>query len=53
VSREIGSNITGVQGDVSNSGDHDRLFAPIQWKKGTLDSVFAHVGIANYVLVLP
>jgi NAD(P)-dependent dehydrogenase (short-subunit alcohol dehydrogenase family) len=26
--KEIGSNVTGVQGDVSNLGDLDRLFAP-------------------------
>ena len=26
---EIGSNVTGVQGDVSNLGDLDRLFAQI------------------------
>jgi NAD(P)-dependent dehydrogenase (short-subunit alcohol dehydrogenase family) len=28
--QEIGSNITGVQGDVSNLGDLDRLFAQIK-----------------------
>jgi NAD(P)-dependent dehydrogenase (short-subunit alcohol dehydrogenase family) len=44
--REIGSNVTGVQGDVSNPGDLDRLFAQIQREKGTLDIVFANVGVA-------
>jgi len=43
--KEIGSNVTAVQGDVSNLGDLDRLFAQIQREKGTLDIVFANAGI--------
>jgi NAD(P)-dependent dehydrogenase (short-subunit alcohol dehydrogenase family) len=43
--REIGSTVTGVQGDVSNLGDLDRLFAHIQREKGTLDIVFANAGV--------
>ena len=46
--KEIGSNVTGVQGDVSNLGDLDRLFAQIQREKGKLDSVFANAGVAKY-----
>ncbi len=34
--KEIGSNVTGVQGDVSNLGDLDRLFAQIKQEKGRL-----------------
>jgi len=45
---EIGSNVTGVQGDVSNLGDLDRLFAQIDREKGTLDVVFANAGVARY-----
>ena len=45
--KEIGSHVTGVQGDVSNLGDLDRLFAHIKREKGTLDSVFAKAGIAT------
>src|SRR5215813_211489 len=45
---EIGSNVTGVQGDVSNLGDLDRLFAQIKREKGRLDIVFANAGIARY-----
>jgi NAD(P)-dependent dehydrogenase (short-subunit alcohol dehydrogenase family) len=45
---EIGSNVTGVQGDVSNLGDLDRLFAQIKRDKGTLDIVFANAGVAKY-----
>src|SRR5258707_6676935 len=45
--KEIGGNVTGVQGDVSNLGDLDRLFAQIKREKGKLDIVFAHAGIAK------
>src|SRR3977135_897207 len=45
---EIGRNVTGVQGDVSNLGDLDRLFAQIKREKGKLDVVFANAGIAKY-----
>jgi NAD(P)-dependent dehydrogenase (short-subunit alcohol dehydrogenase family) len=48
VVREIGENATGVQGDVSNLGDLDRLFAQIKREKGRLDIVFANAGIAKY-----
>src|ERR1700680_1986321 len=46
--REIGRNVIGVQGDVSNLGDLDRLFAQIKQEKGKLDIVFANAGIAKY-----
>jgi NAD(P)-dependent dehydrogenase (short-subunit alcohol dehydrogenase family) len=46
--QEIGSNITGVQGDVSNLGDLDRLFAQIKQEQGTLDIVFANAGVAQF-----
>lgn len=45
--QEIGRNVTGVQGDVSNLADLDRLFAQIQREKGKLDIVFANAGIAR------
>jgi NAD(P)-dependent dehydrogenase (short-subunit alcohol dehydrogenase family) len=45
--KEIGRNVTGVQGDVSNLGDLDRLFAQIKREKGKLDIVFANAGGAN------
>ena len=43
--QEIGSQVIGVQADVSNLGDLDRLFAHIQREKGKLDIVFANAGI--------
>ena len=46
--KEIGSNVTGVQGDVSNLGDLDRLFAQIKREKGKLDIVFANAGGAEF-----
>src|ERR1700752_1192067 len=46
--KEIGSNVTGVQGDVSNVADLDRLFAQIKQEKGKLDIVFANAGVARY-----
>jgi NAD(P)-dependent dehydrogenase (short-subunit alcohol dehydrogenase family) len=46
--KEIGSHVTGVQGDVANLGDRDRLFAHIKREKGRLDSVFANAGVATY-----
>src|SRR5258705_2893097 len=44
---EIGRNVSGVQGDVANLGDLDRLFAQIKREKGRLDIVFANAGFAN------
>ena len=44
----IGRNVAGVQGDASNLGDLDRLFAQIERDKGRLDIVFANAGAAKY-----
>ena len=46
--KEIGRNVTGVQGDVANLGDLDRLFAQIKREKGKLEIVFANAGVARY-----
>ena len=46
--KEIGHDVTGAQGDVSNLDDLDRLFAQIKREKGKLDIVFANAGIAKY-----
>jgi len=46
--KEIGSNVTGIQGDVSNLGDLDRLFEQIKREKGKLDILFANAGTAKY-----
>jgi len=46
--KDIGENVTGVQGDVSNLADLDRLCAQIKHQKGKLHTVFANAGIAKY-----
>jgi NADP-dependent 3-hydroxy acid dehydrogenase YdfG len=46
--KEIGRNVTAAQGDVSNHGDLDRLFAQIHREKSKLDVVFANAGLAKY-----
>ena len=37
----VGRNVAGVQGELSNAGDLDRVFAQIEREKGKLDVVFA------------
>ena len=46
--KEIGKNVAGVQGNVANLGDLDRLFVRIKSEKGKLDVVFANAGVAKY-----
>ena len=46
--KEIGGNVSSVQGDASNLGDLDRLFALIKREKGKLDIVFANAGTADF-----
>lgn len=49
--KEIGRNVTPIQGDVAKLADLDRLFAHIKREKGRLDIVFANAGIARYSLL--
>ena len=49
--KEIGKNVTGVQGDVSNHSDLDRLFGQIKRERGKLDILFANAGVARYALL--
>ena len=46
--KQIGKNVTAIQGDVSNLDDLDRLFAQIKKEKGNIDIVFANAGVARY-----
>jgi len=48
----IGKNVTGVQGDVANLGDLDRLYAQIAKEKGRIDVLFANAGIGNQMAPL-
>src|SRR5205823_5166391 len=43
--KQIGKNITGVQGDVSNLKDLDRLYDTAKEQKGRIDVLFANAGI--------
>ena len=45
--KAIGSNVTGVQGDVSKLADLDRLYETVG-KKGRLDIVFANAGFGEF-----
>jgi len=42
--KEIGKNVTAIQGDVANLSDLDRLYAAVKEKKGHLDIIFANAG---------
>ncbi len=41
------NNVTGVQGDVSNLADLDRLYARVRRQKGHVDILFANAGIGE------
>lgn len=47
--KDIGACVTGVQGDVSNLNDLDRLYEQIRQEKGRLDVVFANAGGGEFV----
>ncbi|MGA8084008.1 MAG: SDR family oxidoreductase, partial [Candidatus Nitrosopolaris sp.] len=43
--KQIGKNVTGVQSDVSNLADLDRLYETVKQQKGRIDVLFANAGI--------
>ena len=47
--REIGGIATGVQGDVSNLADLDRLYDMVKQKHGHIDVLFANAGSGEFV----
>jgi NAD(P)-dependent dehydrogenase (short-subunit alcohol dehydrogenase family) len=47
--KQIGKNVTGVQGDVSNLADLDRLYAKVKEQKGRIDILFANAGVGELV----
>jgi NAD(P)-dependent dehydrogenase (short-subunit alcohol dehydrogenase family) len=48
--KQIGeNNVSGVQGDVSNMADLDRLYATVKQQKGHLDILFANAGVSELV----
>ena len=47
--KAIGSNVSGVQGDVAKLADLDRLYETVDKVKGRLDIVFANAGVGEFV----
>jgi NAD(P)-dependent dehydrogenase (short-subunit alcohol dehydrogenase family) len=45
--KSIGDNVIGVQGDVANLADLDRLYAKVKETFGHLDIVFANAGVGS------
>ena len=45
---EIGKNVTGIQGDVSNLADLDRLYTTVKDQKDHIDILFANAGIGKF-----
>ena len=46
--KQIGRNAMGVQGDVSNLADLDRLHETVKQQKGRIDVLFANAGIHEF-----
>jgi NAD(P)-dependent dehydrogenase (short-subunit alcohol dehydrogenase family) len=49
--KEIGRNVTGVQGDASKLDDLDRLFETVKREKGSIDVLFASAGRGEFATV--
>lgn len=47
----LGSSAVGIQGDVSNLADLDRVIATVKEQKGRLDVLFANAGVAEFLPV--
>jgi NAD(P)-dependent dehydrogenase (short-subunit alcohol dehydrogenase family) len=46
--KAIGSNVHGVQGDIANLADLDRLYDTVGKLKGRIDVLFANAGVAEF-----
>jgi NAD(P)-dependent dehydrogenase (short-subunit alcohol dehydrogenase family) len=46
--RRIAKNVSGVQGDVSNLADLDRLYDMVKQQKGRIDVLYANAGILEF-----
>ncbi len=47
--KEIAADVTGVQGDVANLADLDRLYWTVKQEKGRIDVLFANAGVVEFV----
>lgn len=45
--KQIGENVTGIQGDISKLADLDKLFEAVKKQKGHLDILFANAGLGS------
>src|SRR5215813_12098776 len=50
--KQIGHNVTAVQGDVSNLEDLDRLYATVKEQKRRIDVLFANAGVGGGIAPL-
>src|SRR5206468_3938136 len=46
--QQIGKNVTGIQGNIANLDDLDRLYEMIKQKAGRLDILFANAGLGEF-----
>lgn len=46
--KEIGKNVTGIQGDAGNLADLDRLFETVKAEKGKIDILYASAGYGEF-----
>jgi NAD(P)-dependent dehydrogenase (short-subunit alcohol dehydrogenase family) len=47
--KDIGTHVTGVQGDISKLADLDQLYEIVKAQKGRVDIVFANAGVGEFV----
>jgi NAD(P)-dependent dehydrogenase (short-subunit alcohol dehydrogenase family) len=47
--KDIGSDVTGVQGDISKLTDLDRLYETVKSQKSHVDIVFANAGVGEFI----
>ena len=46
--KEIGQNVTAIQGDVSKIADINKLYAAVKEQKGKIDILFANAGVGEF-----
>jgi NAD(P)-dependent dehydrogenase (short-subunit alcohol dehydrogenase family) len=51
IGKNNNNNVTGVQGDVSNLADLDRLYGTVKEQKGRIDILFANAGVGELALL--
>jgi NAD(P)-dependent dehydrogenase (short-subunit alcohol dehydrogenase family) len=51
--RAVGTNVSGVQGDIAQLADLDRLYETVAKVKGRIDIVFANAGVGEFVPLGP